>query len=377
MAKSSVHSLILSLLLVLLCPSCQRQAAHGADATADSVTFSHATLLHIYTGRGYRLVVIDNPWHPGEVLHRYVMVPRKDSLPADLPEGTLLRTPLRRLTAGTSVIAVLMDELGALDHVAGICDLQYVISPRVRDAVKAGKIQDIGLSANINVERLMASGCDALMLSPYDRVDYGAVTASGLPIIECADYMEVSPLARAEWVRWYGMLVGEEERADSLYRKVAADYETLRRRAARLQRRPTVFVDLMTSGIWYQPGGNSTVGQLIKDAGASYVFGNNSQKGSVGMTMESVYAGAHDADIWLIKYGGQSDLTYSALRDDDERYSCFGAWQQRHIWGCNLLRHAYFEQGAFHPERILGDMISICHPQLMPGYRLQYFSPLQ
>ena len=371
------RTLLVCLLFLFFGFSCTRHGQREKEQPLDSVNFRYASFIHVYKYPHCRLAVLDNPWHKGKSLHRYVLVSRDSTLPANLPEGTVLRTPLNNLTVGASVHCGLLSELGALSAVKGVCDSKYILSPVLRDCIRSKRILDMGLSQNPNVERLIAMHCDAILLSPYDRCSFGAVETTRIPIVECADYMETSPLGRAEWMKFYGMLVGREACADSLFDKVEKDYLKLKALARQTKTRPTLFVDLLTSSVWYQPGGKSTMGQLFRDAGAAYLWAENGQSGSLSLSFESVFKKAHDAQLWLIKYGAVQDLTYAALQKEQPGYVRFRAFGTRKVWGCNLFHVPFSETGAFHPERVLSDMVRIVHPETGTGKTLQYFQPLR
>lgn len=108
-------------------------------------------------------------------------------------------------------------------------------------------------------------------------------------------------------MRFYGMLFGCSERADSLFSQVKTDYETLAKKIKNCrERKPSVICDRQTGATWYQPGGASTMGQMLADAGAQYVWADRKEAGSLPLDMESVFASGRNADIWLIKYGADS-----------------------------------------------------------------------
>ena len=119
------------------------------------------------------------------------------------------------------------------------------------------------------------------------------------------------------------------------------------------------------------------MGKLFSDAGGNFVYANNLQSGSVSLSFESVFQQAHNADIWLIKYGAEKDLTYADMALENANYTRFRAYKQHKIWGCNLFRVPFFEEGAFHPERILHDLIEIFHPSMIGDNKMYFFSPLQ
>jgi len=164
------------------------------------------------------------------------------------------------LAAGfTSVHCGLLSALGRLGSVAGVCDYRYILLPSVRRHVESGKAKDLGASASPDVERIVSVNPDALLVSPFSGSGtYGKLAGTGVPIIECADYMEHSPLARAEWMRFYGMLFGCSAEADSLFAVVEKNYMSFKKIASVMPRHPKLMCDLMQGAAWYVPGGRST-----------------------------------------------------------------------------------------------------------------------
>lgn len=362
-------------LLVLLLAACGGRTEPAAGGT-DTVKFATATLLRVERHDGYTLADVRDAWHPGRLLHRYVLVPRSGSLPEGLPDGTVVRTPLRRVVAFSSVHASLLFDLGCGDRLAGVCDLDYVFHPLVRRAVAEGRAANAGASMKPDVEKIVAAAPDALLVSPFENAGYGAVERLGVPLIECADYMETSALGRAEWMRFFGLLLGQERRADSLYAAVEKRYRALSRQALADKARPSLLTDTKTGSAWFVPAGRSTLSQLYLDAGAAYLFADTPGSGSASLAFETVYAKGHAADLWLVKYGARENLTYAALAADNPLYRRFLPWQRRRVYGCNTLRVPYYEETPFHPDRLLADLVKIFHPGLLPSHKLRYYCPL-
>ncbi len=368
------------LLLLLAAGLCACRSRHGGDTqpslTADTLSLSRASLLRIVHTASYATVDIGDAWHPGKTLRRYILVPRDSAIPPRLPEGTLVRTPLRRAVVLSAVHAALLCELGRTDCIGGLCDVGYILNRDLRKDVSDGRIEDMGSSMNPDAERIIASGADALLVSPFENAGHGPVERLGIPLIECADYMETSPLGRAEWMRFFGLLFGCERQADSLFRKVEQEYETLRAAARRAGNRPTLLCDMKEGATWYVPAGGSTLGSLYNDAGADYLFAGNKGTGSAALSFETVMRKAHDADFWIVKYGRPTGLTYAGMEADMPLCRKFRPWQEQRVYGCNTFRIPYYEEVPFHPERLLRDLVHIFHPELLPDHRLRYYHPL-
>jgi len=341
-----------------------------------SLPLKYATLLTIEESDSLTRVCVADPWHKGEMLAAYLLVPADKPLPLALPHGVVVRTPLRRMVVTTSVHAALLDELGGSQSIAGLTDTAYIVSSRVRDLLKKG-VRSMGTSMLPDMELLRASRPDAVFVSPFENAGHGNLERLGVPLIECADYMETSPLGRAEWMRFFGRLAGKGAEADSLFNKVEEAYNSLKEEVAQCKTPcATVMCDLLTAGTWYQPGGNSTMGKLIADAGGKYLWAERKESGSLPLNLESVYARAHEADYWLIKYGQAVPLTYSQMVADCPQYRRFRPWQMRHIFACNTSFVPFYEETPFHPERLLNDLVSIFHPDVASGHDHCYYRRL-
>lgn len=348
------------------------------QAEGDTVRMKYSSLLQIVKHADYTVVTIRNPWDTLKVLHTYLLADREKPLPEHLPEGTVVRTPLQKSVIYSSVHCSLWSELDELKGIGGVCGLEYIKLPQIQEGCRNGSIVNVGNSMNPDIERIIDLRPDAILLSPFENSGgYGRVGKLNIPIIECADYMETSALGRAEWMRLYGLLLGKEAQADSLFAGIEKEYLTLTQQVkSQNLKRPTVISEMKNSSAWYIPGGKSTMGRLYQDAGADYVFAYLSNSGSVPLAFETVFDRGGNADIWLIKYNQPQDKTYSELERDYAPYARFKAFQDRKVYGCNTNHVPFYEESPFHPELLLKDLIKIFHPELLPDYDLKYFSNL-
>lgn len=373
-------NLIFSLLLVFLASlySCGGKAGKQSEG-GDTLKLKYSHLLHIAEVSDGVRVTVDDPWSKGRILRRYLLAERGRSLTdADTAGCTVVRVPLRRTVVFSSVHLGLIDALGAGGAVAGLTDARYVTMPRLRRLIKERHWRDLGMSLSPDVEGIVSLHPDALLVSPFEGSGtYGALGDTGIPLIECADYMEPTPLGRAEWMRFYGRLLGIGERADSLFAATEKRYLALRDRAARCSERPLVMTDKVENGTWYIPGAESTIGRIIADAGARYTGSGLKKSGAVSVTLEQMLATARNADFWIIRSGGKYDLTYSSLLRDNSGYALFRPWMERRIFACNTLKVPFFDDEPFHPERMLSDLINIFHPGITGDKKMYYFSPLR
>jgi iron complex transport system substrate-binding protein len=338
---------------------------------SDSILYAKGFQIETYPD--YTVVKIRNPWNTGKWLQTYILVPETAGLPNDLPPGTLIRTPLKRTAAFGSVQCSFFAELEILPTLAGVCEPHYIHIPYVQEGVQSGRIADLGQAANPDIEKIMLIEPEALFTAPLQEGSYGQEAKTGIPVIECMDYMEESPLGRSEWIRFYGLFFDQRNRADSLFAATVQAYEQLKTLVDRTTHHPSVLTETIYNGIWYLPGGNSYAAQLLRDAGAHYLWKDTPGSGSIGLAFEAVLDKAEKADCWLIKYNSPRNLTYRELAQNYANYTFFDAYKKRNIYTCNTGTTLYYEEGAVHPDYILNDLVWIFHPELTPGYIPRYY----
>lgn len=269
----------------------------------------------------------------------------------------------------SAVHASLLRELGAADKMAGVFNVHYIVDSTLLHAVSNGILSDYGTTATPNRERLLADSVDALLIPPVEGTDEGPFSALPIPIVACRDYLEPTPLARAEWARYYGRIAGRGTRADSLFAAVEQDYLSLAAALKDSLKHPIrAITDLPVNGVWYVPGANSYLAVLYADAGYTLPCSEPfAQSGSVACDVEYVIAHGMDADVWLIKYASPHPLSYKSLAKFYPFATRMHAFRNRQIYVCNTLYVPYYEEVPFHPERLLRDL------RLHSG---RYFTPL-
>lgn len=367
---------VISLLSIIGIASCN--STGNAIVDGSHIAFKYATDLRIRVMDSCIVADIRNPWDTLHLLHTYVIVPSDSALPEKLPSGTLVRTPLRNALVCTSVHAGLLATLGVADRIGCVCDAEYIRQPAVRQRIDDGLIVDAGNAMSPDIESIVELGPDAILLSPFENSGgYGLLGKLNVPIVECADYMEVSPLACAEWMRFYGLLFGRLATADSLFSVVERNYCQLRDSAMPASERPMLLAELKSGSAWYVPTGNSTTGRFYVDAGADYPFAHIERTGAVPLSSETVLETAHNADVWLFKYNQSADYTYSQLAGESDLYPHFKAFRNKSVYGCNTSYVPYYDEVPFRPDWLLRDLVKILHPDLLPNHTLRYYSPLK
>lgn len=324
------------------------------------------------------IISIANPWKKNSVLHNYILSETEKTDYSYSSQTNTINVPLTRVLVMTNSHSRLLVELGLADCIAGVCELEHISDSTINVRCKSGEIIDCGNALYPNIEKIIELSPDAILVSPFEDTGYGQLEKLGIPLIECADYMETSPLGRAEWSRFYGRLFNADSVADAYFNKIESEYNELKQYVANnITKKPTVMVDTKGGSAWYIPGGKSTIGLMIADAGGDYIFSSDSSSGSIPMSFETVYEKAHNADIWLLKNSTTHDLTYKSIAQDFSLYKEFKPYQTKSIWVCDVYQVPYFERTSFHPEELLKEYISILHPELSTNYNRQWYHTIE
>ncbi len=355
--------------------SCGNGQKPVARDEGDTLSFKYARLISVVRHADYTEVSIRNPWKEGKTLHRYCLVSSAETSQQTFDDGmTLVRVPLQRSVVFTSVHAALIGELNAGRQVAGVADLKYMKVPYVQEGVKAGTIADCGDGMSPVIEKIIDSNADAILLSPFENSGgYGRLEDIDIPLIECAEYMEQSPLARAEWIRFYGMLYGHEREADSLFAIVDSSYHALKEMVKTSTTMRSVLMDKQTGSVWYVPGGQSTIGQMLSDARCVYPFASDKRSGSLAMPFESMLEKCGDADVWIFRYDAPQPITRKQLLSEQPGYKQLRPAKTGELYGCNVTTSMFYEESPFRPDLLLQDFIQILHPDITNLPPLRYY----
>ena len=368
------HAVLLSgavlMALLLMLSGCHRTRSAQTVTAGDTIPLRYAQNLTMVRYSDGILVELKDPWHEGRILHRYWLTEDSNRKPSSLHTSlsslhsplSSIKFPLQRSVVFNTAHASLIGMLNATDRIAGVADLKYMLLPDVQRRVQQGEIVDCGNSMSPDIEQIVSLHADAILLSPFENSGgYGRLEKLGIPIIECADYMETSPLGRAEWMRFYGLLFGCSQQADSLFSMVEHAYCALRdsvSTSAPLK----ILTERLTGSTWYVPGGKSTVGRLIADAGATYAWADDDHSGSLALSFETVLSKSGNADVWLMNTSSSQPFTYESLAAEHHGYTQFKAFRDRNIYFINTLQVPYFEEVSFRPDLLLRDYITMLHP---------------
>ncbi|MBD5324638.1 MAG: ABC transporter substrate-binding protein [Bacteroides sp.] len=359
----TINSLFILFCLLPAMWSCG--SGRGEQAEGSAGRLEYAGLLTLDERNGYTVARVTNPWDSAKALATYILVPDSVQLPADMPSGTIIRTPVSQALVFTSVHSGLISEIGAVDAIGAVCGSEYITVPEIQHRIADGRITDCGNDASPDIERIVSASPDLMLISPYENNPSNSrLESMGAPIVLCADYMEKSPLARAEWVKFFGRLFGKAAEADSMFATTEREYLALKSAVAKTESRPSVIFDGVYGNQWYVPRRDATLSSYIRDAGGTNPFDNHPGAGSLPLSPEKILIEAGNADYWLVRYASPTDYSLSDFVSLQPIYKEFKAAGDENVYGCNTMEVPFYEETPFHPQWFLEQLVAIFHPEL-------------
>ena len=294
----------------------------------------------------------------------------------DLPEDfEIIRVPIRKAICMTSLQLSGFIKLGETDHVVGITSARHLFNQEINQRIEQGLTAKIGIEGNFDNEVIISLDPDLILISPFKRGGYDALKEMDIPLMPYLGYKEMTPLGQAEWIKFVGLLLGEEKKANEIFASIENRYNELKTMAANVKERPVVFSGELRGGNWYAVGGKSFLAQQFHDAGADYFLKDDKRSGGVYLDYETVYSQAENAQFWRIVNSDEA-FSYETLGASDTRYQDFRAFREHGIIYCNIRQHPFYESMPMEPEVVLADLIKAFHPQLLPDYQPVYYKRL-
>ena len=311
-----------------------------------------------------------------------VYVLYKNEKPSLTTNAYYIKTPISSVACMGAVFVGALNNLQLLNYITAVDNADYIYNPIIKKKCAENAIQQLSKNGVLNIEQTLVCKPQILFTNPSGDAkkdfDTRLLKVNIIPVV-CTDYYENTSLARAEWTKALALFFNKEQMADSLFDSIEKKYLQLKSVVDTCTYKPTVFTELKTGDVWFVAGGKSNMAQLLKDAGAMYVFNDNNKTKALPLNMEQVISKASNADYWL-------NLHYSNSAADilkqDKRYKIFNAYKKRNLYNNNAMinetgGNGYWEYGLNHPDELLADLIKIFHPNLLPNHTLKYYKQLK
>lgn len=352
------------------------------DYFPEKTTLTHTDGFSVEYFNNYKLVTVKTPYPGAGESMQYVLVQCGTPAPEGFLDEQIIEVPVQTVVTMSTSYLPFLDELGLLDRLVGLDDATYVSNPTVLKMAEEGKLTMIGYGAGVNVEQALELSPDLILTYGSGALDYDAhpvLIEAGLKTVVNAEWLDVSPLGRAEWGKFIAIFFNKEADAEALFAQTVEQYNEYAALATGVTEKPTVFTGSDYQGTWSMPGGNSFAAAFLKDAGADYLWADDTSTGSLPLAFEAVFEKAQSAEYWVnVGYF----FTLNDLLAADARYADFAVYQSGNIWNNDAITSAtggndYYESAVAHPELVLADLIKIFHPELLPDYELVYYRQLK
>ncbi len=293
-----------------------------------------------------------------------------------------IQVPVKRIVVNSTTHIPMLELLGEEITLVGFQNTEYVSSEKTRALINSGKIRELGLKAELNTEVLFDVSPEVVVgfaMSANNKT-YQTIEKAGIPVVYNGDWLETSPLGRAEWIKFFGALYNKEKIADSIFTEIERNYLAIVTLAKKATEKPTVLSGaIMSKDIWNLPAGDSFVAQFLKDANTDYLWKNTAGTGSLSLSFESVYAKAKNADFWIAPGYFESK---EQLLASNKKYAEFNAFKTDNIYTFANKKGAtggviYYELAPVRPDLVLKDILKITHPELLPNYELTFFEKMK
>ena len=352
------------------------------DYFPDRVSVDYGAGFSVEYARHYKLLTVETPFPGAETPASYLLVQCGAPVPDGFDDAVMVEVPVQRMVALSTSYLPYLPELDMVERLVGVENFSYITTTAIRTQIDAGVLAEVGSGGEVNVEAVLAAEPDMVMTFATGAADFDAgpkLQEAGVTVVLNADYLETTPLGRTEWVKFIATFFNAEAAATEWFGQVAAGYEALSGLAAEAQAQPTVLLNTPFDSVWYLPGGEGYQAQLLRDAGAAYLWADEPGTASLPLDFEAVFASAADADFWINVgfFGGLDDLEAA-----DARFAAFAAFQNGQVYNNDARQNEfggwdYYEGGVANPHLVLGDLIAIFHPELLPDHAFVYYRPLE
>lgn len=357
-----------------------KDAANEQHNKDSALHYAKGFLIQEYDG--CKKVIVRHPQDTNKILATYILIPDGVDTPKIASTDIIFRIPLKKIACVSTTHVGILEKLNLVNTIVGISGTKYIYDAHVNALIADGSIAELGFEGSFDFEKIIALQPDAIITYQYDDPAYdafGKFNAVGLHTILNNEYLELTPLGQAEWMKFIAAFFDVSEMADSVFNAIEKSYLEIKEQAIALENHPTVFTGLPFKGEWTVPGGKSFAATYLSDAGAEYLWKEDNRTGNFPIAFEQVIATALNAEYWL--HAGASK-TLNDIAKADSRLTSFDAWKKGNVFNNNKRLNEtggndYWESGIVNPNLVLKDLVKILHPDLFPTDTLNYYTQLK
>jgi iron complex transport system substrate-binding protein len=375
--------------IYLLINACNTPAIKEASSATKQTNSGSQPKMLVKHARGfsvdyhadYRVLNLIRNQGPKKDTTKFALVSSSKIIPSGFDKAHIIQVPVKRIIGMSSLQIAMADFLDSPEVLIGLANLKYVNSLPVRRNIEAGKIAEVGEEGTINNEAIISLKPDLILATGTvdgNTTKFQTIINAGVPVILVSEWLENTPLGRAEWVKLLAVLLNKEDLVNKKFGEIEMRYTKLAALAREPAKKPSIIVGMPYKGSWFVPDGTSFLSKFLIDAGASYHWSNQRGTGSMGLSFEAVAPIALQADYWINCGTANSKADIAA---SDQRYTYFKPYKINTIYNFNkrvndLGSNDYWESGVVNPHLVLSDLIKIIHPELLPSYQLTYYKQI-
>jgi iron complex transport system substrate-binding protein len=368
-------------LLFIICSySCKKEVLKSVNLSHSKSEIKYAKGFDIVNKNGVKKLIIKAAYQNSKSISEYEI--RQIAVEKSDFKNNIIHVPIEKIVVTSTTHIPMVELLNEEEAILGFPHAKYVSSEKTRILIDAGKIIEIGKENALNTEILLDLNPELVVGYSVSSADKSLTTVkkSGINVIYNGDWLEETPLGRAEWIKFFGVLFDKEEQAGRIFKEIEYNYVAAKSIAMKAKVKPTVLSGaIMSKDIWNLPAGESFVANYLKDANLEYLWGDSEGKGSLSLSFESVFEKGKNADFWIAPGYFSSK---EQLLSSNQMYAEFNAFKNDKIYTPTLKKGEtggvlYYELAPTRPDLVLKDIIKITHPNLLPNYTLSFFEKMK
>lgn len=381
MPRFKNHIVLLFFTIVLIsCKNETKESIEGVLVEGQKLEVKYAKGFEIKAFEGYKTITLKNPWPGTDKTFTYALVERNASLPNPESYDAMVEIPIKQIVVTSTTHIPSLEMLGEINSLIGFPNLNYISSEKTRNRIANNEIKELGKNEDINTEILIDLSPDAVIGFAVDGNNsaFSTIQNARIPVLYNSDWTEVSPLGKAEWIKFFGALYNKEKEADSIFSKIESEYISAKSLASEAKNKPTVISGAMYKDVWYMPQGNSWGAQFIRDAYGDYLWIDSEGTGSLSLSLESVLDKGIEADVWI---GPAQFNSLEELKEGSKAYTQFKAYKTGEVYSYSMKKGEkggviYYELAPNRPDLVIKDLIKILHPEMLPNHKFHFFDKL-
>ncbi|WP_438976817.1 ABC transporter substrate-binding protein [Polaribacter sp.] len=369
-------------LLLLILNSCNKENVNKKVESTNKTTIKYAKGFDIVEKNGNKKLIIKSAYKGFNEIYEYTVYKKSLSKNLNNLDKKIIQVPVKEIIVTSTTHIPMVELLEEEKSIVGFPFSRYVSSEKTRQLIDLGKIKEIGKENDLNTEILLDLQPELIVGYSVSSADksLSTIQKSGINVIYNGDWLEETPLGRAEWIKFFGVLFDKEQLADSIFNGIENNYLEAKKIALKSTKQQTVLSGaIMSKDIWNLPAGDSFVAQFLEDANVNYLWKNTKGKGSLSLSFESVFEKGINADYWIAPgYFSSKEQMLSS----NKLYEKFTAFKEDKIYSPSIKKGKtggiiYYELAPTRPDLVLKDIIKITNPELLPNYKFTFFEKMK